>query len=390
MNQEQYTPSQLQEMIQKYQNELMASYKRKKLSDTQKPEQSAKPETPELGSEPRKKFQQEPRQESENTPVRLHNQEPKADDREPAKFGAPPAAAAPSVFVPSPVAVSSMVQSIMSNQPEQECSPSPSMFRPNNVGISAAVALEKREAVQNTPQEPNLVEVSNLFDDDSPLSPSMFRPQPTIQTSRVNGDLLRDTPVDGTPASFMVEDDCPPAPSMFRPVQDTSAVSQETNQPVPANHSFVSFPDDECPTAPSKFRPFRADKKAVLASMPKPDSSKPANLQVKVTSGRNPVPIYDARVTITRAGFSTQKVHKTVRTDGSGSTPVVAIPLCDPPAPCTIEVSANGYCGARYSGIPLYNGITAIQYIDLIPLPSGQKDLTILFQESRKHTDNQS
>ncbi|MDD2361432.1 MAG: hypothetical protein PHH84_00500 [Oscillospiraceae bacterium] len=185
------------------------------------------------------------------------------------------------------------------------------------------------------------------------------------------------------PAAYDFEDECSPSPSMLRPCinQEAAALKPEPDV-MPATNIYNAPVEDECSPSPSMFRPINQLKKEVLASMPASPSS-PAMLQVNVMSGRPAAPVVGARVLVTRVGASGQKVHKSIRTDDNGSTPIITMPTCEPPAPCTIEVNANGYCGARYSGIPLYGGLTAIQQIDLIPLPAGQKsELLILFDET--------
>ncbi len=182
------------------------------------------------------------------------------------------------------------------------------------------------------------------------------------------------------------EDECSPSPSMLRPcISPETAVVNTRPDVMPATkiiNEHVAQIEEECPPSPSMLRPVKQSKKEVLSSMPAPLSS-PAMLQVMVVTGKSSAPVVGARVVVTRAGTSSQKVHKSVQTDGNGSTPVISMPNCEPPAPCTIEVNASGYCSARYSGIPLYGGLTAIQQIDLIPLPAGQKsELLILFDET--------
>ena len=175
----------------------------------------------------------------------------------------------------------------------------------------------------------------------------------------------------------------PPIPYTYPNIEDLSAIKEQpVTQNRPVEYALDYDFEDECSPSPSMLRPVKQLKKEVLSSMPAPLSS-PAMLQVMVVTGKSSAPVVGARVVVTRAGASSQKVHKSVQTDGKGSTPVISMPNCEPPAPCTIEVNASGYCSARYSGIPLYGGLTAIQQIDLIPLPAGQKsELLILFDET--------
>lgn len=282
MNQNSYTPSQLQSIIQKYQNELMDYFNRKVIPDTQMPDLPA----------------------------------PKKSVQSPQQTGFPKAK-------------------------------------------STSLAVE----------------------DDCPPSPSMLRP---VQDPIRNADSRQPVYAPASIGLIVSDSDCPPPPSMLRPKYDIWAAARaerDENVLKTSRERNLDFVEEVC-HSPSKFRPFRTDKRAVLSSMLPPDN-RPANIQVRVTTGRTPVPVCGAKVTIIRNGASTQKIQKTSQTDSSGSTPVLSIPSCNPPAPCTIEVTANGYCSARYSGIPLYNGITAIQNIDLVRLPSGQKpDFVLQFDGS--------
>ena len=300
----QFSPSQLQSLIEKYQRELMESYKR----------QAAKSGNMQAEAKP----------------------EPKEISRESAKAYSKPTA---------PEGLKT--QAVETALPEIE---------DNSSGVQDSQAAAPASLTR---------QVESFMDDDFPVAPSMLRPR--VESSVMDaGAAAANSDFDRGEFS---------AP--------TSMLRQESFKGQP--EVKLDIMQDDCPPSPSMFRPARVDKRAVMADMPKPDTSKPANLQVKVTTGRQMIPVYGARVTVTRNGVSTQKIHKVTQTDRTGCTPVISIPNCGPPAPFTIEVTANGFCSARYSGVPLYSGMTSVHHVDLIPLPSGENaDLMLLFDNQRK------
>lgn len=312
----QFSPSQLQSLIEKYQRELMDSYKR----------QAAKSGNMQAEEKP----------------------EPKEKARESTNDLNKPAYDKPTFDNPTV----------------------PEGLKTQAVETALSEIEDNSSVVQNDFQaEPASFtrQAENFAEDDCPVAPSMLRPR--VEDSVMDVDAAVES------SDFDMGDEFPASPSMFR--SNSLYDSQPRVKPV--------MLEDDCPPSPSVFRPYRVDKRAVMADMPKPDTSKPANLQVKVTTGRQMIPVNGARVTVTRNGVSTQKIHKVTNTDRTGCTPVISIPNCGPPAPFTIEVTANGFCSARYSGVPLYSGMTSIKHVDLIPLPSGEKsDLMILFDDQRK------
>lgn len=346
MIQDQYTPSQLQSLIEKYQRELLESYKRKTLDDTEIAASTSKVaeeknDSAELSAKPTATEGLKTEIVETHTPAIQQN-----DCDSP----------------PYPEAVNTM----KAEQTDLKSSDISAVFKAKN---NPDVDLKLNQPLSGF-----------LIEDECPPPPSMLRPK------RVQAGIPADKTTENIAACEQVkpciemEDECPPPPSMFRPIKN---IQTSKTKKIKETSAFIF--DEECPPTPSMFRPFRNDKRAVLASMPDPDTSKPANLQVKVTTGRQSIPVNGARVTVSRNGVSTQKIQKVIQTDRTGSTPVISIPNCGPLSPYTIEVTANGFCSARYSGIPLYNGITAVQHVDLIPLPTGERsDLLILFDQSKK------
>jgi hypothetical protein len=99
---------------------------------------------------------------------------------------------------------------------------------------------------------------------------------------------------------------------------------------------------------------------------------------VQVTTASNAIPLEGAAVTLRRDG----KVRYELRSGRDGRTERVALeappreasqrPTGEPPyALYGIEVRLNGYEHAFYENVPIFDGITAIQQADLIPIPEN-------------------
>lgn len=113
-------------------------------------------------------------------------------------------------------------------------------------------------------------------------------------------------------------------------------------------------------------------------------------LIVRTTTARGAIPISDARVDIRNQlpedNEAAGDVILSLLTDRDGSTG--PIPLPAPPkaysqrpdserppyATYHIEVRKNGYGDETFIGVPIFDGITAIQTVDLIPLPENGKE----------------
>ena len=103
-------------------------------------------------------------------------------------------------------------------------------------------------------------------------------------------------------------------------------------------------------------------------------------LQVQVTSAREALPIAEALVTVSRITDKGEELYIHTITDLDGLTAVYPLPAVDSsltlepgiPSPYTsynIEVSAPGFFRVFHVNAPLYGGNTALQPIQLIPLP---------------------
>lgn len=112
-----------------------------------------------------------------------------------------------------------------------------------------------------------------------------------------------------------------------------------------------------------------------------------ADLIVQVFTARQALPVSNATVTVSRVVDArgereTMAVHIT---DENGKTP--AIPLPTPPqylsespgnshpySEYTVDVKKSGYYDNTVRGIQMFDSITTVEPVNLIPLPSGQND----------------
>ena len=104
-------------------------------------------------------------------------------------------------------------------------------------------------------------------------------------------------------------------------------------------------------------------------------------LLVQVTTANTAIPLADAFVSISRDGKPNDLLY-TLRTGADGRTPRVALstparrdsftPSDIPPfSTYNIAVQARGYGAANYNHVPIFDGITAFQQADLVPLATN-------------------
>ncbi len=112
-------------------------------------------------------------------------------------------------------------------------------------------------------------------------------------------------------------------------------------------------------------------------------------LIIRATGGNGAFPIEGAIVNISgRNGFDEGNgVIYSLRTDQSGLTEAVALPApagsislspgsgVQPYSVYDITVTKNGYLDAENAGVQIFDGITAIQTFDMIPMSSRQSGL---------------
>lgn len=103
---------------------------------------------------------------------------------------------------------------------------------------------------------------------------------------------------------------------------------------------------------------------------------------VQATTASSAIPLEGARVRIYRAEQGDYEVLYNLVTGPDGRTE--RVPLTAPArsmslspsdgkpyASYSIEVSRDGYEGALFSAVPIFDGITAIQQANLVPLPEN-------------------
>ena len=117
-------------------------------------------------------------------------------------------------------------------------------------------------------------------------------------------------------------------------------------------------------------------------------------LQVRVSTENQAIPIPGAVITITDKQNEDDKLIRTLISDDNGITPFIELPTVDrrftlspgtsnPYAVYTVDVSANGYFPKRFLNIPIYGGVTAIQNVSMIPLPeNGSNDMVLSYPEN--------
>ena len=122
----------------------------------------------------------------------------------------------------------------------------------------------------------------------------------------------------------------------------------------------------------------------------KASADKVGYLIIRATTARGAIPLEGAEVNVyayppdtggERGGLVASRV-----TDRSGNTALIALPA--PPRDnsltpqngrkppyfaYTVDVRLDGYTAQQYINVPIFEGITAIQEADLIPLPDNQR-----------------
>ena len=104
-------------------------------------------------------------------------------------------------------------------------------------------------------------------------------------------------------------------------------------------------------------------------------------LVVQVTTATSAIPLENAAVTVRRTD-GTEGVLYELRSGRDGRAPRVALPAPSrkgsqrptterPFATYNIEVRLDGYENAFYQNVPIFDGITAIQQVSLVPVPEN-------------------
>ena len=105
-------------------------------------------------------------------------------------------------------------------------------------------------------------------------------------------------------------------------------------------------------------------------------------LRIEVTTARQAVPVEGAYVVVRQMGDGDVQLERVMRTDSEGKTATISLPTvpaslsmnpgtAHPYTEYTVQVDMPGYISVRDFNIPIYDGIVAIQPVDLSPLPEG-------------------
>ena len=105
-------------------------------------------------------------------------------------------------------------------------------------------------------------------------------------------------------------------------------------------------------------------------------------LQVRVSTAQSAIPIENALVIIRSDSDEVEETVLSVVSDRSGLTPQIALPTVPrdmsevpgnphPFLTYLIEVSKEGYFSQYYQNVPVFDGISAVQSAELIPLPQN-------------------
>lgn len=198
-----------------------------------------------------------------------------------------------------------------------------------------------------------------------PEDSEFLMPAPTDTVSPGDADGINDTgdTENGNHAAESTPDDMAENGRQIRGDELQSETAQETPSPANENRSEESGPlSDQMP--------------------PSPPSTGIARLRVWVTTARQAIPIEGARVVVTQEDGSEQALRWVLTTDQDGNTEIVELPAVPaeysqrpgvphPYTSYTIEISKPGYFTVRNNHVPLYGGVTAIQPVDLTPLPEN-------------------
>ena len=118
-------------------------------------------------------------------------------------------------------------------------------------------------------------------------------------------------------------------------------------------------------------------------------------LQVRVSTESQAVPIPGAVVTVTKREDNGDVILiRTMIADTNGLTPIIDLPTKDRglslvpgnPAPFAVynvDVTADGYFPKRFTDMPIYGGVIAVQSVSMIPLPEeGGDDIVLSYPQN--------
>ena len=105
-------------------------------------------------------------------------------------------------------------------------------------------------------------------------------------------------------------------------------------------------------------------------------------LQIRVSTAQGAIPLEGAQIIIRAPQERGDGVIASLTSDRSGVTPIVALPtvprsLSESPGNMhpfyvyLVDVSKEGYYTQYYQNVPVFDGITAVQSVEMIPLPQN-------------------
>ncbi len=106
-------------------------------------------------------------------------------------------------------------------------------------------------------------------------------------------------------------------------------------------------------------------------------------LTVNVRTAGGALPVEGAMVTVTRIDGAESTVVAVMLTDSAGTSDVVALPSpprgnslepgeADVSSLYTVDVARDGYYRVIHENVPIYEGVTSIQQIHLVPIAGGR------------------
>ena len=105
-------------------------------------------------------------------------------------------------------------------------------------------------------------------------------------------------------------------------------------------------------------------------------------LQIRVSTAQGAIPVEGAQVIVRKSKEGGDGLMDSLKSDRSGLTPIIALPtlpraLSETPGNTTpffvylVDVSKEGYYTQYYQNVPVFDGITAVQSVEMIPLPQN-------------------
>lgn len=193
-----------------------------------------------------------------------------------------------------------------------------------------------------------------------------------------------------TPQEIPARENESPILAEEEPVQAVQAVSAPAEEEVidvwevaaPAEEPYTEPESDETGSATMDIvSPQQEPSEQLPLSMEnEPPATDTGYLVIRAFTARQAVPVAGAHVSVSRQTDSGEELYKLAVTDIDGRTPVMALPAASrelsqkpgnehPYISYIVRVNQPGYIPVRDFRVPVYGGVTAIQPVELIPLP---------------------